>query len=147
MQSTRAASPQKLSETSRTSLRSSRSFCSRCARVLRQNCADIHRNFRDFDRKSRVPTAHFAAKTTAELRQSSSSCVACLARSPASFLCFARALAADIVPIFKKLHAKSREFRAQNRTISVPNVRATFNLRAPILSKCFRRQSTPLCGL
>ena len=114
VQSTRVDSSRKLSETCRTSLRSSRSFCSHCARVLRQNCTESHRNFRDFDRKSRVSTAHFAAKTTAELRKSSSSCATCLSQSSASFLCCARALVADIVPIFKNLRAKAREFRPQN---------------------------------
>ena len=51
------------------------------------------------------------------------------------------------MPIFKNLRAKSREFRPQNRTISVPTVRATFNLRAQNQSESFRRHSTPPCAL
>ena len=147
VQSTRAEPFQEIHETSHTTLRSCRSIWSRCARVLRKNCAGIHRNFRDFHQKSRVSTAEFAAKITVEIRQSASSCAACILRLYASLVCFARAVVADIVPIFKNLRAKSREFRSQNRTISVPTVRATFNLRAQNQPESFRRHSTPPCAL
>ena len=64
----------------------------------------------------------------------------------ASCVCLLASVAA-IVPIFKILHAKSRDFRPQNRTISVPTVRATFNLRAQNQPESFRRHSTPPCTL
>ena len=91
-------------------LRLLRSFCRRWARVVRRKCVEIHRNLRDFERKSWKFSAKCAAHNTAELRETFASCSACMQQLFGCSICVLRASAAAIALTFKNFNAKIARF-------------------------------------